>query len=180
MNFRSRACSSYLTLALLSVASCGGDDTNATGNFSTGMIATSTDSETTTTNGDGDGDPGDGDGDGVSGDGDGDPGDGDGVGDPGDGDGDPGDGDGDPGDGDGDPTLCPAEPGDDECTLCVKGACCTESMSCEADADCVCMQDCIDGGGNNNQCKNMCDIQGNNQNYQALSGCVDDSCQVCG
>jgi hypothetical protein len=148
-------------LAALGMFGCGGDDSQATGNFSTGMVATSTESETTN-DGDGDGDPGDGD--------------------PGDGDGDPGDGDGDPGDGDGDgePTLCPPEPGDDECTLCVKGACCTEAMACEADAACVCMRDCIDGGANNNACKNMCDIQGNNQNYQALNGCVGDFCQVCG
>ena len=43
------------------------------------------------------------------------------------------------------------------------------------------MRECIDGGGNNNQCKNMCDIQGNNQNFQAFNGCVGDFCQVaCG
>jgi hypothetical protein len=172
--------------AVLGVAGCGDDDANATGNFSTGMVETSTESGTTIS-GDGDGDSGDGDGDsgdgdGDSGDGDGDSGDGDGDGDSGDGDGDSGDGDGDSGDGDGDgdgdPNLCPDEPGDDDCILCVKGACCMEKLDCEADADCVCMRDCIDGGGSNNQCKNMCDIQGSNQNFQAFDGCVDDFCQV--
>jgi hypothetical protein len=187
MNSRLCACTSYLALTVLGMTGCGDDDANATGNFSTGMVATSTDSETTI-NGDGDGDSGDGDGDsgdgdGDSGDGDGDSGDGD-SGD-GDGDGDSGDGDGDgdsgDGDGDGDPNQCPPAPGDDECTLCVKGACCTELMTCEADADCVCMRDCIDGGGSNNQCKNMCDIQGSNQNFQTFNGCADDFCQdACG
>jgi hypothetical protein len=188
MNFRLRVCSSHLALVVLGVTGCGGDDSNATGNFSTSMNATSSETGTTigtTISGDGDGDSGDGDGATTGdGDGDGDPGDGDGDGDTsadtdtmdGDGDGDPGDGDGD-----GDPTECPPAPGDDECTLCVKDACCAESMECEADADCVCMSDCINGGGGNNECKNMCDIQGNNQNFQAFNGCVDDFCQMaCG
>jgi hypothetical protein len=137
---------------------------------------TETSDESSESAGDGDGDSGDGDGD--SGDGDGDSGDGDGDGDSGDGDGDSGDGDGD---GDGDPNLCPDEPGDDACTLCVKDACCLELIECDADADCVCMRDCVDEGGSNNQCKNMCGVQGSNQNFQAYNGCVDDFCQAdCG
>jgi hypothetical protein len=199
MSFRLHACASYLGLAtIIGMAGCGGEDPNATGNFSTGMVDTSTDTGTTVEgdgdgdsgdgdSGDGDGDTGDGDGDsgdgdGDSGDGDGDSGDGDGDGDSGDGDGDgdTGDGDGDTGDGDGDgdPDLCPPAPGDDACTLCVKGACCIEVTACDADPDCICMRDCIDEGGSNNQCKNMCDIQGSNENYQAFNGCVDDFCQA--
>jgi hypothetical protein len=197
MNFRIRTYSSYLAfsaaLGLLGFG-CAEDEPKTTGNFSTGNVDTETSTDAgTTISGDGDGDSGDGDGDsgdgdGDSGDGDGDSGDGDGDsgdgdGDSGDGDGDSGDGDGDSGDGDGDgdPNMCPDEPGDDACTLCVKDACCPEVIACEADADCVCMRDCVDEGGSNNQCKNMCDIQGSNQNFQAFDGCVDDSCQAdCG
>jgi hypothetical protein len=169
MNFRIRTYSSYLAfsaaLGLLGFG-CAEDEPKTTGNFSTGNVDTETSTDAgTTISGDGDGDSGDGDGD--SGDGDGDSGD--------------GDGDSGDGDGDGDPNMCPDEPGDDACTLCVKDACCPEVIACEADADCVCMRDCVDEGGSNNQCKNMCDIQGSNQNFQAFDGCVDDSCQAdCG
>jgi hypothetical protein len=191
MNFRLRAWSSYLAFsAAFGLLACSDDEPNTTGNFSTGNVDTETSAEGgTTISGDGDGDTGDGDGDsgdgdGDSGDGDGDSGDGDGDSGDGDGDGDTGDGDGDgdgetgDGDGDGDPNMCPPAPGDDACTLCVKNACCPEVIDCEADADCVCMRDCIDGGGSNNQCKNMCGVQGSNQNLQAFNGCVNDFCPL--
>jgi hypothetical protein len=157
MNFRIRTYSSHLAfiaaLGLLGFG-CAEDEPKTTGNFSTGNVDTETSTDGgTTISGDGDGDSGDGDGD--SGDGD--------------------------GDGDGDPNLCPDEPGDDACTLCVKDACCLELIECDADADCVCMRDCVDEGGSNNQCKNMCGVQGSNQNFQAYNGCVDDFCQAdCG
>jgi hypothetical protein len=43
------------------------------------------------------------------------------------------------------------------------------------------MAACIANGGSNNACKNMCGIQGANQNFLALNGCVGDFCAVeCG
>jgi hypothetical protein len=205
MTFRFLEFSSCLAfIAILGLVACGDDsDDNGTGFTSANVEegTSTTDEAGTTIMGDGDGDTGDGDGD-TTGDGDGDgdttgdgdgdttgdgdgdtTGDGDGDGEPGDGDGDTtGDGDGDTtGDGDGDPNACPPAPGDDACVLCVKSSCCAEALECEADADCVCMRDCIDGGGNNNQCKNMCGIQGSNQIYQQFSGCVGEFCPVdCG
>jgi hypothetical protein len=185
MSFRLRAWSCLAFAAFVGPVGCGDDSDNMGTGFTTANVEEETTAEGgTTLNGDGDGDSGDGDGDsgdgdGDSGDGDGDSGDGDG--DAGDGDGDSGDGDGDAGDGDGDPDMCPPEQGDDACTLCVKGSCCAEWLTCEADAECVCMSECIGGGGGNNQCKNMCDVQGANQNWNALGGCINDLCAAdCG
>lgn len=38
--------------------------------------------------------------------------------------------------------VCPAQPGDGQCELCIEAACCPEAIVCNANTDCVGLSDC--------------------------------------
>lgn len=92
------------------------------------------------------------------------------------GDGDPGDGDGDPGDGDGDAGVCSAAPDDDACDTCTKANCCDELTACVADADCLCVTECIDMGGDSATCHTDCSLSMPNPTFGVLVTCLSQSC----
>ena len=169
---------SLFALCLTSTLALACGDDTAPGGDSLGDGDADTDTGTT----DGQDEVGDNDAD-TTGDGDGDTtttGDGDGDTTTGDGDGDTttGDGDGDTtttGDGDGD-AMCPLEPEDTECDMCVKESCCAELMACEADETCVCITDCVAEGGNELQCGLDCGVMGVNQAALNLTTCTSTNC----
>jgi hypothetical protein len=96
----------------------------------------------------------------------------------GDGDGDPGDGDGDPGDGDGDAGVCAAEADDDACDTCTKTNCCADLNMCAADADCLCVTECIDMGGDSATCHTDCSLATPNPTFGVLLDCLSQSCSA--
>lgn len=76
---------------------------------------------------------------------------------------------------------CPADPGDDECTACLKENCCSELNECFADEDCACVTLCLQGGGDPLSCSMECEVNGLPPELQQLGGCTQAQCgQQCG
>jgi hypothetical protein len=76
---------------------------------------------------------------------------------------------------------CPADPGDDECTACLKDNCCAELNECFADEDCACVTLCLQGGGDPLSCSMECEVNGFPPELQQLGGCTMAQCgQQCG
>lgn len=82
------------------------------------------------------------------------------------------------GDGDGDADVCAAAPDDDECDTCTKANCCEDLTACVGDADCLCVTDCIDMGGDSATCHTDCSLSTPNPNFSVLSDCLAQSCSA--
>lgn len=62
------------------------------------------------------------------------------------------------------------------CEECWMLHCAVERMDCEADADCTCVLECVDGGGSPGNCKNECGVQGNPPAWGEWLDCLDTNC----
>ncbi|MEQ9323449.1 MAG: hypothetical protein RIF41_30075 [Polyangiaceae bacterium] len=79
--------------------------------------------------------------------------------------------------GGGAPGNCPPEPGDDECTECIKMNCCPEATACMADAECSACLACLQTAPNPNTCFGG-DCQFNDPETAAFVTCGQ-MCQAC-
>jgi hypothetical protein len=82
------------------------------------------------------------------------------------------------GDGDGDVDVCAAASEDDDCDTCTKASCCENLTACVGDADCLCVTDCIDMGGDSASCHTDCSLSTPNPNFSTLSDCWAQSCSA--
>jgi hypothetical protein len=60
----------------------------------------------------------------------------------------------------------------------VKDSCCAQLETCQADADCACIVDCVEQGNNQFQCNQMCGVMGINQPSLQLLNCTNNSCAM--
>lgn len=81
--------------------------------------------------------------------------------------------------------VCDADPADDECATCVKSMCCTELEGCDADPSggCQCFQECAQmnpGIAGAIQCGNDCGVNplGAGTPTGDLGGCTQQNCGV--
>jgi hypothetical protein len=75
---------------------------------------------------------------------------------------------------------CPADPGDDECTACVKESCCEPLTQCLDNPDCECLYQCVQEGGDPLACGMECRVMGMPGPLQNLRECTMAQCgQVC-
>lgn len=70
------------------------------------------------------------------------------------------------------PGMCPPEPGDNECDMCLKGPCCGELTACYANPDCACQFDCLTMGSDVEQCSQVCMINPVQAELQTLTLCA--------
>jgi hypothetical protein len=53
--------------------------------------------------------------------------------------------------------------------------------ACSANVACTCLAECVEGGGNQFQCNQMCGVMGINQPFLQLGNCTNTNCAVeCG
>jgi hypothetical protein len=64
------------------------------------------------------------------------------------------------------------------CIDCAMQSCPNELGVCQADTDCSCVLTCIDNGGNEGQCKNMCNLDPQNAAWAAMIDCLDLNCSA--
>lgn len=70
----------------------------------------------------------------------------------------------------GDGETCAAEPGDNECTACIKQRCCDRVLACSSDAACVCVTECRVSGSA------TCPDCGDSKVFDDARACVRDHC----
>lgn len=66
------------------------------------------------------------------------------------------------------------------CGACLVASCCTSLAPCGDDAACVCLADCLFGGGSENQCRNLCDEKpADVEPLAPLLSCATQDCPDC-
>jgi hypothetical protein len=81
--------------------------------------------------------------------------------------------------------ACAKEPGDDECSMCLKTMCCDELQTCRDSEDCSCMLDCLDAMGMGPAgipaclMPDQCDLDGLPPEALPLSMCQSKMCDAC-
>lgn len=73
--------------------------------------------------------------------------------------------------------VCAMDPADDECAACVKDMCCPQLQACDAVPECACFQECVQDAGplGVGQCTSDCNAQGVAE-VQGLIDCSSGNC----